>query len=134
MAKDKLWTMGNRVPSEFVAELEAARKKAEQHRKATPEAWQDYVALRKLVDQAVGKLLVLEDEREEFTRRLTIDPPPEGMEQEQAEVLCREAIAGSLAHICHDAGKKGWPARAIYHSMIAYAEYMLELDAKYFKE
>ena len=130
MAKEKLWTMGNRVPSEFVTELEMARRKAEQHRKATPEAWQDYVALRKLVEQAVSKLLVLEDERADFTRRLTIDPPPADMNPEDADALCQDAVGGTLGHISHDAFMKGWRNGEVYRAMIAYGEYMLAFEKK----
>lgn len=130
MAKEKLWTMGNRVPSEFVTELELARRKAEQHRKATPEAWEDYVALRKLVKEAVGKLLVLEDERADFTRRLTIDSPPADMKPEDADRLRQDAVGGTLGHISHDAFMKGWLDGEIYRAMIAYGEYMLAWERR----
>ena len=128
MPKDRLWTQGNRVPSEFVHDLEMARRKAEAHRKATPEAWQDYVALRKLVEKAVSKLLVLEDERKAFTNRLTIDPPPEGVKAEEADALCQDAVAGPLAYVCHDAITKGWSSTAVYRAITAYGEYMLAFE------
>lgn len=128
MTKERLWTLGNRVPSEFVHDLEMARRKAEEHRKATPEAWQDYVALRKLVEPAVSQLLVLENERADFTRRLTIPPAPEGMATEDADALMEDAVGGTLAHIAHEATMKGWPRGAIYRAMIAFAHYMLAIE------
>jgi hypothetical protein len=128
MPEDRLWTIGNRVPSEFVTKLELARRKAEEHRKATPEAWQDYVALRKLVKEAVGKLLVLEDERESFIANMTIQPPPD--DTEALPDACLDAIAGSLAHIRQTAFKAGWEPEAIYAAIHKWTDDMAEFDRK----
>ncbi|MAN77767.1 MAG: hypothetical protein CML24_11390 [Rhizobiales bacterium] len=130
MPEDRLWTIGNRVPSEFVTKLELARRKAEEHRKATPEAWQDYVALRKLVKEAVGKLLVLEDERESFIANMTIQPPPEDADAEALPDACLDAIAGSLAHICSTAFKAGWEPEAVYAAIHRWTDDMAEFDRK----
>lgn len=125
MAKERLWAQGNREPSDFVRAFEVARRAAAEHREPSHQAWQEYATLMKLLPEAVGRLLVLEDEREAFTRRLTVDAAPLDASPDKIDPLCQDALAGALAHLSHDASRKGWPTEAAYRAMIAYGEYML---------
>ncbi|RDE08451.1 hypothetical protein [Pelagibacterium lacus] len=125
MAKERLWALGNREPSDFVRALEMARRRAEGHREASAEAWQDHAALLQLLPETVGRLLVLEDERESFLERLTVSAPPTGDTTGDLSAMCQDALGGSLAAIAQDALRKGWGPEDIYRAMVAYGNYML---------
>lgn len=130
MAKERLWTLGNREPTKMAYDLEIARRKAGAHTKATPEAWQDFVALFKLLPEAISRLIVLESERDEMHSRLRIAPPPENVARHEEQPYCEDEIAGPLGVTAHDALMKGWARETVYESMIAYGHYMIAFDRR----
>ena len=130
MVKEKLWTLGNREPAQMAYDLELARRKAGAHTKATPEAWQDFVALFKLLPEAIGRLIVLESERDDMHSRLRIEPPPDNVAKTDQQPYCEDQIAGPLAATAHDAKMKGWDSETVYRAMAAYSRYMIAFERK----